>query len=717
VESIFPTFVRIDRQSRHSKDSSKRVSESVHLSHFGLPRIPMTKQSGWKCIWASCSNHRNDSKSSDNRFAPTAGWPRRILLSRLGNIGRQRVRILTYLLISGALSAAIASAQQPTVTKVEPPSWWAGHSINPVRLLVRGTNLSGASVTAGSGFRAGHVKANAGGTYLFVDVQIPKKAAPGAYLLELKTKGGSTEIPFRIQESLSRKDHFQGFSDDDVIYLIMPDRFADGDPSNDDPAISHGLLDRSKPRFYHGGDIQGVIDHLPYLKDLGVTAIWTTPVYDNNNRLNEREVYDGQGIADYHGYGAVDYYGVEEHLGSIETLRKLVEEAHRLGIKVIQDQVENHVSPYHPWVQDAPMPDWFHGTPSAHVDGTSSQMWVLPDPNAPASMRKQVTEGWFVNLLPDMNQENPEVARYEIQNSLWWLGTVGFDGIRQDTWPYVGKSFWREWMHSIKAEYPTTSVVGEVFNGDPTVTSFFLGGRTAHDGIDDLVDSVFDFPTYFRMREAFAQGKPLMRDVANSISHDYLYSDPNRLVTFLGLHDLPRFMSEAGASVDGLKLAFTLLLTSRGIPMIYYGDEIAMPGGNDPDNRRDFPGGWKGDEKNAFTAEGRSPEQENVFAHVRKLAGLRRKTECLRRSRMLTLVAGEQVWAYARVSKQQTAVVVFNNAPDASSADINLSDLGASSLTKWNAQLGTGSGVVVSGGKVHVTLPPRSSEIYLLSSF
>ena len=625
------------------------------------------------------------------------------------------VNRISLLLIAGALSSAVVAAQ-PTVTKVEPPSWWAGHSINPVRLLVRGTNLKGASVEAARGFRASHVKVNAGGTYLFVDVQIPKKSPPGSYTLTLNTNTGSTEIPFRIEQALLRKDHFQGFSAEDVIYLIMPDRFANGDPANDDPPISRGLFDRSKTRFYHGGDIQGVIDHLPYLKDLGVTAIWITPVYDNNNRLNEREVYDGHGIADYHGYGAVDYYGVEEHLGTMATLRKLVEEAHGQGIKVIQDQVENHVSPYHLWVENPPLPDWFHGTPSAHLDETPSQMWVLPDPHAPETMRKQVTEGWFVNLLPDMNQENAEVSRYEIQNSLWWLGTVGFDGIRQDTWPYVRKTFWREWMQAIKAEYPSTSVVGEVFNGDPSVTSFFLGGRAAYDGVDDLVDSVFDFPTYFRLREAFAQGKPV-RDVVNSLSHDYLYSDANRLVTFLGLHDVPRFMSEPGASVDGLKLAFTFLLTSRGIPMIYYGDEIAMPGGSDPDNRRDFPGGWNGDAKNAFTAEGRSPEQQSVFEHVRKLTTIRRNLECLRRGRMLTLVADEQTWAYARILKQQMAVVVINNAAAASPVDITLSDLGVSSLTKWSSQLGTGSGVVAGGGKVHVTLPPRSSEVYLLSGF
>jgi glycosidase len=611
-------------------------------------------------------------------------------------------------------STLIAAAQQPTVTKVEPPNWWIGHTLNPVRLLVRGTNLDGASISTPRDLRSSHVKISAAGTYLFVDVEVSKKAKPGDHPLTLNTKSGTAQIPFRLDRQLPSKNYFQGFSNDDIIYLLMPDRFADGDISNDDPAVSRGLFDRAKPRFYHGGDIQGVIGHLPYLKELGVTAIWTTPIYDNNNKLNDKEKYDGQPITDYHGYGATDYYGVEEHFGNLATLQKLVNEAHRLGIKVIQDQVENHVGPYHPWVKDEPTPTWFHGTEANHIPD-SWQLWAVPDPYASPSLKKAVLDGWFVNILPDMNQEDPEVARYEIQNTLWWLGTVGFDGVRQDTWPYVGRSFWRDWMQAIKNQYEQANVVGEVFNPDPSIVSFFQGGKAQYDGIDDLVDSVFDFPVYFKLREAFGQGKPLT-GIAEMFSHDYLYPHPDRLVTFLGLHDVQRFMNEPKATADELKLAFTSLLTSRGIPMIYYGDEIGMPGGNDPDNRRDFPGGWHGDPKSAFVRSGRTDEQQSIFAHVQKLTHMRLKYDCLRHGKTVTLVATDQLWAFARVTKKQMAVVVINNDATAGKADIRLSDLGIFSLARWNPQLGSAGAPVIEDGIAHAALPPHTSEVYIIDN-
>ena len=262
------------------------------------------------------------------------------------------------------------------------------------------------------------------------------------------------------------------------MYLLMPDRFANGDPANDDPAVSKGLLDRTKGRYYHGGDLRGVIDRLPYLKDLGVTAIWLNPWYDNVNHLNERETYDGQAITDYHGYGAVDFYAVEERLGDLATLREMVDRAHALGIKVIQDQVANHSGPYHPWVKDSPTPTWYYGTQEKHLANTW-QTWTLQDPYSTPETRKSTLEGWFIDILPDLDQDDPEVARYTIQNTLWWVGVSGLDGIRQDTLPYVQRRFWKDWMAAIKKEYPDLRVVGELFDGDPALVSFFQGGVDA----------------------------------------------------------------------------------------------------------------------------------------------------------------------------------------------------------------------------------------------
>jgi glycosidase len=609
-------------------------------------------------------------------------------------------------------AAAELTAARPEVTKVEPPNWWIGHSINPVRLLIRGRNLEGARATAdGPDLQIGLTRVNAAGTYAFVDVSIAPHATIGPHPLRLATTGGEANAPFEVLEPLPRAGRFQGFSPDDMVYLIMPDRFANGDPSNDDPAVSRGLFDRRKARYYHGGDFQGVIDHLPYLKDLGVTAIWINPVYDNVNRLNERERYNNEGITDYHGYGAVDFYGVEEHFGSLAKFRELVDAAHRQGLKVIQDQVANHTGPYHPWVKDPPTPTWFHGTEAHHVANTW-QTWTLIDPHATAELRAPTLDGWFIDILPDLNQDDEEVARYLIQNTLWWVGIAGLDGIRQDTLPYVPRRFWREWMAAIKREYPDLRVVGEMFDGDPALVSFFQGGQARFDGVDSGVDTVFDFPTYFAIRRAFAEGKPL-REVALMTGHDYLYPNASLLVTFLGLHDVERFMSEAGATVQGLDLAFTFLMTARGIPMIYYGDEIGMRGGGDPDNRRDFPGGWPEDARNAFTAAGRTPEEQAIWEHVRRLARLRGELEPLRRGPMVNLCVSDQTYGYARTGAAGPVMVLINNAADAAEVSCNLSPLGLAEGVSLTDRLGEAPELHMAGGQIHARFPARTAGVYV----
>ena len=608
--------------------------------------------------------------------------------------------------------AAGVNAAAPEVSKVEPPNWWIGHSINPVRLLIRGRHLEGAhAVVDSAALQIGLTRVNAAGTYAFVDVSIARTATPGPHPLRLVTASGEATAPFEVLAPLTHAGRFQGFSPDDVIYLIMPDRFANGDPSNDDPAVSHGLFNRQKPRYYHGGDFQGIVDHLPYLKDLGATAIWINPVYDNANHLNERERYNNQGITDYHGYGAVDFYGVEEHFGTLAQFRGLVDAAHRQGLKVIQDQVANHTGPYHPWVKDPPTPTWFHGTESHHVANTW-QTWTLIDPHATAEMRAPTLDGWFIDILPDLNQDDAEVARYLIQNTLWWVGIAGLDGIRQDTLPYVPRRFWREWMAAIKREYPDLRVVGEMFDGDPAMVSFFQGGQARFDGVDSGVDTVFDFPTYFTVRHAFAEGKPV-RDVAVMTGHDYLYPNASLLVTFLGLHDVNRFMSDAGATPEGLELAFTFLMTARGIPMIYYGDEIGMRGGRDPDNRRDFPGGWPEDARNAFTAAGRTPEEQAIWERVRRLTHLRGELEPLRRGPMVNLCVSDQTYGYARTGPAGPVVVLINNAASAAEVSCDLSPLGLGEGASLTDRLGAAPELHVAGGQVHARFPARTAGIYL----
>jgi glycosidase len=602
------------------------------------------------------------------------------------------------LALATTVSVSAGAQSAPVIAKVEPPDWWVGHSVNPVRVLVRGTGLAGARFECGR-LRCAAATVNAAGTSAFVNVTIPAGTRTGPHPIVLRTVGGRTSFDFRVHPKRPARDGFAGFDQSDVLYLIMPDRFANGDPSNDDPARSAGIFDRAKARSYHGGDLAGVRARLPYLKSLGVTAIWLNPIYDNDDRTNGKEVIEGQAATAYHGYHARDYYAVDEHLGDTATFRALVEEAHRLGIKVILDMVANHTGPGHPWVADPPTPTWFNGTKASHL-ANPFQAWTLADPYAPEAARRPTLDGWFVDLLPDLNQGDAEVSRYLVQNTLWWVETFALDGIRQDTWPYVPRSFWREWMAAIKRARPTVRVVGEVFEGDPTLVAFFEGARAPFDGLRTGVDYLFDFPTHFAMRGAFARGGSV-RELAQMVARDRVYADARNLVTFLGLHDVGRFMGETGATVAGMKLAYTWQLTTRGIPLIYYGDEIAMPGGGDPDNRRDFPGGWRGDARDAFVTAGRTPEEQDLWAHVQRLIALRKERPELRSAPLEHLVTDDQQYAYRR----GRTVVVLNNATKEATVRVPVTALGA-------ALLGGCGTPRAEGGTVVVTVPARTGCIF-----
>jgi len=623
---------------------------------------------------------------------------------------------LCWLAVAAFLFAAISSAaaQAPEVGKVEPPNWWAGHSINPVRVLIRGKNFNGARVeSSGAGIVARNAKINASGTYIFVDVLIDRRAQPGMRTLKITTANGSVSAPFEISAPLARPGRFQGFTTDDVIYLIMTDRFSDGDSSNNDPPASRGLYNRSKPRYYHGGDFEGIIAHLPYLKELGVTAIWLTPWYDNVNHLNEREQYPDEPngpkrrITDYHGYGAVDFYGVEEHFGTLAKLRELVDAAHRIGIKVIQDEVANHTGPYHPWVNDPPTPTWFNGTAAKHLANVW-QTWSVRDPHASYQVQRETLEGWFVDILPDLNQNDPECARYLTQNTLWWLGVTGTDAIRQDTFQYVPRTFWRDWMGAIKREYPKVNVVGEVLDGDVAHASFFQGGRTRYDGVDSKLDTLFDFPLTFPIRRVFAEGKDI-RELPRILASDPLYVNAAVLVPLITNHDLKRFMNEPGATIAGLRMAQTLIMTMRGTPQLYYGDEIAMAGGDDPDNRRDFPGGFPADGIDHFQT--RNREQASVFEHQKLLGRLRAELEPLRHGNLLNLVATEHQYVYARSTTRASVIIAFNNDKKPATVEFSIAEMKLPDGASFMDRLDSKKDTRVANGRIKLELPAQSSAI------
>jgi glycosidase len=595
------------------------------------------------------------------------------------------------------------AAQAPEILKVDPPSWWMRSSVNPVRIMIRGRNLHDARVQVSPGLRVvGPPKINERGTYLFVDVQL---ALAGQRTITVTTPKGSARAPFEVLAPLNRAGRFQGFSPADVMYLIMIDRFADGDPSN-----NGGIYDRKNKFYYHGGDLQGVIDRLPYLKELGVTAIWLTPWYDNYDRLNQIELKEDKPSTGFHGYNPQDFYAVDEHFGTHAKLRELVDAAHRSGIKIIQDQVMNHTGPYHPWVDDPPTPTWFNGTKARHLKN-SFQTWVLHDPRAVESLKRETMDGWFLDFLPDLNQHDPEVSRYLIQNTLWWIGTTGLDGIRMDTWQYVPNSFWRDWNRALKREFPNFRVVGEVKDGDVVHTSFFQGGRVRFDGVDSGLDSLLDFPLFYPIRHAFAEGKPI-DEIPKTLAKDYLYTNSEILVTLLGGHDDGRFMSEKGATIAGLKLANAFVLTTRGVPQLYYGDEIAMEGGDEPTTRGDFPGGFPGDKRDAFTAAGRTKDEQELYEYIRWLIYKRREFPVLQRGALINLYVAEQQYAYARVLSDTAAIVVFNNDDKAAEIEFDVKRAGLrDGVTILNLQ--TVNRDVLRNGKMRVSLPKRSVAIFV----
>ncbi len=630
---------------------------------------------------------------------------------QLKNFGLRAVCLLLFACVGAASLLASPQVVAPSVSKVEPPSWWSGHSINPVRLLVRGQNLIGARVKApGPQLSISDVRINSRGTYLFVSVSIEPSARPGEYSLLLETSGGMTRIPFRLDPPLDSVTHFQGITNSDVIYLIMPDRFSDGDGRNNSPPDAPpAAFDRRNPRAYHGGDFRGIINHLSYLKELGVTALWLTPWYDNWNGVNTCDKPWCPNTY-YHGYHAIDYYGVEDHFGDLETLRELIDKAHALGLKVIQDQVANHVGSRHPWVNDPPLDDWFHGTPQNHqID--KFQNSVLLSPHANPDEVRNTLDGWFNDDLPDMNQDEPEVARYEIQNALWWIGATGIDGIRQDTIQYMPRSFIRDLSNALHRQYPKMWMVGEVFERDPAQTAFFIGGHSGWDGIDTKLDSDFDFSLWNVSLDVFT-GKRPVRALRDQLKYDALYPDPLKITTLTNNHDTPRFMSLDGASLNGAMMHIAFMLTVRGTPQLYYGEEIAMKGKEDPDNRGDFPGGFPGDSTSAFQASTRSTEEQRVWQWTQGWIRLRRDHSALRTGRQIDLFYDDDAYAFARQNKVETVIVVFNRASVEKDITIPAAAIDIRDGSELIALPGSQNRATVSKGAATFVVPALTAAAY-----
>jgi glycosidase len=488
----------------------------------------------------------------------------------------------------------------------------------------------------------------------------------------------------------------------------MTDRFADGDTTNDGPDHAAEL---AKPRGWHGGDLRGVAQHLDYLQELGITTVWITPVYANEGEPDS-----------YHGYGATDVYKVDPHYGTLADLRTLGAELHKRKMKLVLDVVPNHVGPKISWVKDEPEPDWFHGTLAKHEPATG-EFAPLVDPHAPWRDQKDILDGWFADALPDMNQENPDVSQYLIQNTIWWVEEAGADAIRIDTFPYVGRPFWHDYHAALHQIFPRLTSVGEAFNPDPIITSAFAGGVTRGDlngQVDTGLWTPFDFPTYFALRDVLLKGAP-MDELVKVWGRDSLYPHPERLIPFLGNHDTERFMGMPGATAAEMKLGFSILLTMRGMPQIYSGDEIATPGGGDPDNRRDFPGGFAGDSQNAFTDAGRTAEQREMHDWVAALLHFRNSHPVFAEGAQQNLAHDATSLVYLRArdlgkgcgrGDGDRLLVAVNNADHGATLSVDPARTALAGCSYFTPALGTQAAATLEGGRLTLTLGPKQAAFY-----
>ena len=637
-------------------------------------------------------------------------------------IFRFRRAALAPLFIALACGSTGILAQQPAakpvvpvIGKVDPPNWWVG--LPAPMLLVHGEHLNGAIVhVIAHGVTVAKHQASPNGHWLFIWLDTAE-TSPQTVRIVIQNAAGSASRDFPLSKRQIGDRQFQGFSPADVMYLIMTDRFANGDTSNDHPVGTRDD-DQSAPRGWHGGDFRGIEQHLDYLQQLGVTTVWTTPVYDNTPSPQA-----------YHGYSATDMYAVDPHFGTLADYRRLATALHQHRMKIVLDTVPNHVGPNHPWVMDEPMPDWFHGT-LAHHSAAKGDFRSIPDPHAAPLASRDVVQGWFANVLPDLNQENPLVAKYLIQNAIWWIETAGLDGLRLDTFPYVGRAFWHDFHAQLHSIYPHLSTVGEIFDPDPTITSYFAGG-VVHEGIDTGLDTPFDFPLYFALRDVLVHGAPMTR-LENALRQDRLYPHPQNLVTFFGNHDTTRFLGDKDATVDELKLAFALLATMRGMPQIYSGDEIAMQGGEDPDNRRNFPGGFrdaKDAKENAFVSDGRSPQEQETFAWASMLFQFRKRHTVLQTGEQQNIFVDDDAFAFIRTPDASKGcsgadqnerlgrfLIVINKSTQPRQLSIDTQKTAAEGCLHFDSALNGDSspGVQRSGDgtTIHVLLNPSTIQLY-----
>ena len=567
------------------------------------------------------------------------------------------------------IGANYAIVDKQDIKLVEPLNWWVGFKNPKLQLLVHHPNIS--EKTPEISYRGVSIenvfKADSP-NYLFIDLNISKSANAGKFNILFKEENKQQLVhTYELKNREKPSEDYIGFNSNDVIYLITPDRFANGNPENDIvESLNEKTIDRNNNYARHGGDIQGIINHLDYIEDLGFTAVWPCPLLANN-----------MSHGSYHGYAITNYYKVDPRFGTLEAYKNLSSKLSKKGMKLIMDQVANHCGLEHWWMKDLPFKDWINHQKyyEEHIDNwegveniiTNHRRTTNQDLYASKIDKHKMNVGWFVSAMPDLNQRNPFMAQYTIQNSIWWIETVNLSGIRQDTYPYPDKDFMSRWAGDIMNEYPHFSIVGEEWSYNPLLVGYWQDGANNRDGYKSNLKSPMDFPMQSfivkALNEEEAWDTGLIK-IYQGLANDFHYATPKDLMIFPDNHDMSRIFTQLHGDIANTKMALSYLLTLPRIPQLYYGTEILM---NDFDNpgdhgliRTDFPGGWQGDEVNAFTGEGLNDHQKDMQAFLKKLLNYRKYSKAIHEGKTIHFAPENSIYVLFRVLDDETVIHIIN---------------------------------------------------------
>ncbi len=541
--------------------------------------------------------------------------------------------------------------------RIEPSNWWVGMKNPHLQLMLHGEAIGDAVPSINyPGVIMKKIHKADSPNYLFIDLQIAENAKPGMFNISFKKNGNVfSKVQYELKQRKTNAGQLKGFSSSDVIYLITPDRFANGDTSNDVRTdMREKVLNRKNDYGRHGGDIRGIINKLDYVKNMGFTAIWPTPMLENDMRESS-----------YHGYAITDYYKVDPRFGTLDEYKELADKCRQKGLKLVFDGVVNHTGSNYWWMKDLPFKNWINYADSMRI--TNHRRTVNQDLYAAASDKELMVKGWFVSSMPDMNQSNPFLAEFLIQNTIWWAETLGLGGIRQDTYPYSEKKFLEQWTCRVMNEYPQFSIVGEEWSFNPLIAAYWQKGKANNTGYNGCMNSAMDFPMQGALVAALTEPEGWDKGIVKlyeGLANDFVYANPDHLLVFGDNHDMNRLFTFLNNDVDLMQMALSYILTIRGIPQVYYGTEVLMHNSAKPGDhgliRSDFPGGWAGDNANAFTGENLSADQQRIQSFLKKLLNWRKEKTVIHQGKTLHFAPQNGTYAYFRYNDKETVMVVMN---------------------------------------------------------